>query len=231
VAGRRPELDVALGDGGFPALRAVRRGVRAEAGACPVLLGGVPGGVAPGACGRAVAGGDGAGLVGGGDGGFGAAAGRGAGLDLPQALAVVSEAVWWVTMVDATVVRYQHDAYDRVLAGLDPAGRRRAEGTLGGLRFVRNWMGYHADPADFIAPQQAAGGGDLPVAEWTWVAVPAPAAGPAPRSREWEMSRYRHATGRCWRASRSGARSGRRSRSCPGSRPVGDHAGKNSLPA
>ncbi len=27
-------------------------------------------------------------------------------LDLPQALAVISEAVWWVTMVDATVIRY-----------------------------------------------------------------------------------------------------------------------------
>src|SRR5438034_834000 len=41
------------------------------------------------------------------------------GLDLPQALAVISEAVWWVTMVDATVVRYHPDAYDQVLAGLD----------------------------------------------------------------------------------------------------------------
>jgi hypothetical protein len=112
-------------------------------------------------------------------------------LDLPQALAVVSEAVWWVTMVDATVVRYYPDAYDRVLAGLDPAGRRKAERTLGGLRFVRNWMGYHADPADFVRPRQASGGGDLPVADWTWETVPTPAAGPAPKGREWEMSRYR----------------------------------------
>ncbi|MCW2929298.1 MAG: hypothetical protein JWM19_260, partial [Actinomycetia bacterium] len=38
--------------------------------------------------------------------------GEARGLDLPQALAVVSEAVWWVTMVDATVVRYHPDAYD-----------------------------------------------------------------------------------------------------------------------
>ena len=52
-------------------------------------------------------------------------------------------------------------------------------------------MGYHADPADFVQPGQGAGGGDLPVAEWTWAVVPAPAAGPAPRAREWEMTRYR----------------------------------------
>jgi len=151
-------------------------------------------------------------------------------MDLPQALALVSEAVWWVTMVDATVVRYHHDAYDRVLAGLDPAGRRKAEGTLGGLRFVRNWMGYHADPADFIRPRQAPGGGDLPVAEWTWEPVPAPAAGPAPKAREWEMSRYRQ-----YRATLAGQPVGRTIGAAVAflSRlpAVGDHAGKHSLPA
>jgi hypothetical protein len=143
---------------------------------------------------------------------------------------VVSEAVWWVTMVDATMVRYYPDAYDRVLAGLDPAGRRKAEGTLGGLRFVRNWMGYRADPADFVRAGQAAGGGDLPVAEWTWVPVPAPAAGPAPKGREWEMSRYRE-----YRARLAGQPVGRTVGAAveflsrlPA---VGDQAGKNSLPA
>jgi hypothetical protein len=44
-------------------------------------------------------------------------------LDEPQAFAVVSEAVWWVTMVDGTLVRYHPDAYDGVLAGQDAAGR------------------------------------------------------------------------------------------------------------
>ena len=156
--------------------------------------------------------------------------GEARGLDLPQALAVVSEAVWWVTMVDATVVRYRPDAYDRVLAGLDPARRRAAEGTLGGLRFVRNWMGYHADPADFVRPRQAAGGGDLPVAEWTWEPVPAPAAGPAPQARAWEMSRYRQ-----YRTRLAGQPVGRTIGAAVAflSRlpVVGDHAGKNSLPA
>jgi hypothetical protein len=111
-------------------------------------------------------------------------------LDLPQALAVISETVWWVTMVDATVVRYHHADYDRTLAGLSPAERRTAEGTLGGLRFVRNWMGYHADPADFIRPPEATAG-DQPAAQWTWEPIPAPAAGPAPTTRQWEMNRYR----------------------------------------
>jgi hypothetical protein len=59
-------------------------------------------------------------------------------LDLPQALAVISEAVWWVTMVDATVVRYHPATYDRALARVDPAARRVIEGTFAGLRFVRN---------------------------------------------------------------------------------------------
>ena len=133
-------------------------------------------------------------------------------------------------MVDATVVRYHPDAYDRVLAGLDPALRRAAEGRLGGLRFVRNWMGYHADPADFVQPRLAPGGGDLPVADWTWAPVPAPAAGPAPRAREWEMSRYRH-----YRAQLAGHPIGHTIGAAveflsrlPA---VGDQAGKSSLPA
>ena len=155
--------------------------------------------------------------------------GEARGLDLPQALAVISEAVWWVTMVDATVVRYQPDAYDRVLAGMDPAGRRKAEGTLGGLRFVQNWMGYRADPADFVRPRLAPGGGDAPVAEWTWIAVPAPAGGSAPQAREWEMSRYRQ-----YRAHLAGQPAGEAIGTALAflSRlpAVGDQAGKSSLP-
>lgn len=37
---------------------------------------------------------------------------------LPEALAVISESVWWVTLVDATMIRYHHDAYDHALADL-----------------------------------------------------------------------------------------------------------------
>ena len=38
--------------------------------------------------------------------------------DRAQAFAVIGEAVWWVTIVDATLVRYYPDEYDSALAGL-----------------------------------------------------------------------------------------------------------------
>ena len=60
--------------------------------------------------------------------------------DQPHGFAAISEAVWWVTMVDATLVRYHPDVYDAALASHGPAERRVIEGTFGGLRFVRNWM-------------------------------------------------------------------------------------------
>lgn len=150
------------------------------------------------------------------------------GIDVPEALALVSESVWWVTMVDATMIRYHEGAYDCALISLSHAGRRATEGTFSGLRFVRNWMGYHADPADLVCPGQAPGGGDLPVAKWTWAAMPAPAAGAAPRARVWEMARYRH-----YRARLAGHPVGQAIGEAVAflSRlpAVGDHAGKNSL--
>lgn len=117
-------------------------------------------------------------------------------MNLPEALALISEAVWWVTLVDATMIRYHHDAYDRVLAHLAPAERKLTEGTFTGLRFVRNCMGYYVDPADFIQPQQDSFGGDAPVAFWTWQQPPVLVPGMLPqrpgRSTAWENSRYLH---------------------------------------
>jgi hypothetical protein len=117
-------------------------------------------------------------------------------MNLPEALALVSEAVWWVTLVDATMIRYHHDAYDRVLADLAPAERELTEGTFSGLRFVRNCMGYYVDPADFVQPQQDSFGGDAPVAAWTWRPPPVPVPGMLPqrsrRSTAWQKSRYLH---------------------------------------
>ena len=105
----------------------------------------------------------------------------------PQAFAMISEAVWWVTIVDATLVRYHPDDYNAVLAG-QAAERRRIEGTLAGLRFVRNRMGYYADPADFIQPR---GRGAGSITAWTWKPLPEPAlASLPPRGQEWEMARY-----------------------------------------
>ena len=112
-------------------------------------------------------------------------------MNLPEALAVIGEAVWWVTLVDATMVRYHPEAYDRALASLDPAERTVTEGTLAGLRFVRNAMGYHVDPADFIEPEQDGITGDAPVTAWRWRQVPAPAVTSLPpRRSSWENIRY-----------------------------------------
>jgi hypothetical protein len=118
---------------------------------------------------------------------------RAGSLDRPHAFAAISEAVWWATMVDATLVRYHPDAYDAALAGHDAAERRAVEGTFGGLRFVRNWMGYHVDHADFIQPQpDPARPGAGPIAAWTWQSRPEPVLASLPaRGQEWEMSRYR----------------------------------------
>jgi hypothetical protein len=112
--------------------------------------------------------------------------------DRAQAFAVIGEAVWWVTIVDATLVRYYPDDYDTALAGLPDQRRRETETTLGGLRFVRNRMGYYADHADFIEPRRDEAGGDAPITEWTWRSLPPPSVGALPpRGQEWELSRYR----------------------------------------
>ena len=112
--------------------------------------------------------------------------------DRAQAFAVIGEAVWWVTIVDATLVRYYPDDYDSALASLPDDQRQETETTFGGLRFVRNRMGYYADHADFISPRSADdGGNDAPITEWTWQTLPPPAvAALPPRGQEWEMSRY-----------------------------------------
>lgn len=114
-------------------------------------------------------------------------------MDTPQAFAVIGEAVWGVTIVDATMVRYHPREYEAALAGLSPAARQCTEGTFGGLRFVRNWMGYHADHADFIQPETGPGRTDeTPITAWLWKPLPRPALDSLrPRGRRWEMKRYR----------------------------------------
>ena len=110
----------------------------------------------------------------------------------PSGFVAISEAVWWVTLVDATLLRYHSAVYDRALAGHDATERRLAEETFAGLRFVRNRMGYYCDPADFIEPVGAAGeaepGGVL---EWRWRPMPEPPLGALPpRGQAWELGRY-----------------------------------------
>ena len=133
--------------------------------------------------------------------------------DRAQAFAVIGEAVWWVTIVDATLVRYYPDEYDTALAGLPAAQRRAHETTLAGLRFVRNRMGYYADHADFIQPCAGRAGRrrradhrvDLAVAARARrgdAAAPGPGVGAEPLPRP---------TRTCWPATRVGETFGRTS--------------------
>jgi hypothetical protein len=115
------------------------------------------------------------------------------GRDRPRAFAAIGEAMWWITIVDATLVRYHPDTYDEVMAAQPGAERRLIEGTLSGLRFVRNRMGQYLDPADFIEPAESRSGpGDAGIMAWTWKPVRRPALAPLPpRGQAWEMTRYR----------------------------------------
>src|SRR6202042_3455938 len=63
--------------------------------------------------------------------------------DRAQAFAVIGEAVWWVTIVDATLVRYYPDEYDTALAGLPGGQRRVEEATLRGPPVGCNRVGCH----------------------------------------------------------------------------------------
>lgn len=112
--------------------------------------------------------------------------------DHPRALALISEAVWWVTIVDATLVRHHLDAYDWVMAGQTPAQRQRTEQTLAGLRFVRNRIGDEADLAEFIQPSQnSPDSAAARITGWTWKPVPEPKlAKLSPPRQAWEMTRY-----------------------------------------
>jgi hypothetical protein len=112
--------------------------------------------------------------------------------DRPRACAVIGEAVWWVTIVDATLVRHHAEAYDAAMAGQAPAERQLVENTLAGLRFVRNQIGGNADIGEFIEPgEPGPGAGEGSITGWTWKPVPEPAvASLPPRGQAWEMTRY-----------------------------------------
>jgi hypothetical protein len=112
--------------------------------------------------------------------------------DRQRAFAAVGEAVWWVTIVDGTLVRHHPEAYDCVMAAQAPAERLLIEGTLSGLRFVRNQMGQYADHVDFIAPGAGGGrSGERRITAWTWKPVPEPVlASLSLRGQAREMTRY-----------------------------------------
>jgi len=112
--------------------------------------------------------------------------------DQAHGFEMISDAVWRVTLVDATLVRYHHQAYEAVMTAQDPAARQAVEGTLAGFRFVRNQMGYHAYPAEFIQPGHGPPASGNGAAAWRWRSLPEPAlASLPPRGRAWEITRYR----------------------------------------
>jgi endogenous inhibitor of DNA gyrase (YacG/DUF329 family) len=107
--------------------------------------------------------------------------------DLHRVAAAVGETVWWVTLVDATLVRYHLRDYERALASRE-VRRRKTEGTLEGLRYVRNQLGKSVDPAEFVRAAVGDDGGS----GWAWRPLPEPGLEAlAVRARQWELSRYR----------------------------------------
>jgi hypothetical protein len=108
----------------------------------------------------------------------------------------VGETVWWVTLVDATLVRYHPRDYERALANKE-VRRRKTEGALEGLRYVRNQLGKSVEPDEFVCPAV----GDDGAGGWAWRPLPEPRLdGLAQRARQWELSRYSAYQGAAGRA-------------------------------
>ena len=104
---------------------------------------------------------------------------------LPRVAGVVSEATWWVTLLDATLVRYHPREYEQALASAD-VRRKKTEQALAGLRFVRNQLGQYPDAGEFVRPAEDG------ATAWTWRVLPEPPLSSlTPRARQWELSRYR----------------------------------------
>ena len=117
---------------------------------------------------------------------------------LATAATAVSDATWWVTLVDATLVRYQPCEYDATLESLPPAEREEIEQTLAGLRSLGGLEevdGVDVQAhlvADVAQAAQATQGARAPGGPtWTWSPLPAPVTRDlTPRGQEWEYSRH-----------------------------------------
>lgn len=112
--------------------------------------------------------------------------------DAAVAFSAVAEAVWWVTIIDARLIRQYMDIYDAVLAAHSATQRPMIEGTLAGLRFVRNQSSSEAFSANFISPPAGSNGhGSGVTAAWRWNSIPEPALSQLPDDiRSWEQDRY-----------------------------------------
>jgi hypothetical protein len=108
--------------------------------------------------------------------------------DPAATFSAVAEAVWWVTIIDARLIRQYMDIYDSILAAHRPDQQPAIEGTLAGLRFVRNQMRGAED--GFIAAP-ASGDRDSAAAAWIWNRVPEKVLDSLPDEvKSWELTRY-----------------------------------------
>ena len=112
--------------------------------------------------------------------------------DAEVAFSAVAEAVWWVTIIDARLIRQYMDIYDAVLDAHTAAQRPMIEGTLAGLRFVRNQSSNEAFSVSFISPPAGPNGhGSGVIAAWHWNSIPEPALSQLPDDiLSWERDRY-----------------------------------------
>jgi hypothetical protein len=112
--------------------------------------------------------------------------------DAAVAFSAVAEAVWWVTIIDARLIRQYMDIYDALLDARPATQRPMIEGTLAGLRFVRNQSSNEGFSVSFISPPAGSSGyGSGVIAAWRWNSIPAPALSQLPDSiRSWEQDRY-----------------------------------------
>lgn len=112
--------------------------------------------------------------------------------DRARAYGLIGEAVWWIALVDATLIRHQPEVYDAAVADQLAAQRPPIGGTLAGLRFVRNQVVDQANLIQFVqAGASRPGAGDGRITDWRWKPVPRPVlATHPPRAQVWEMTRY-----------------------------------------
>ena len=112
--------------------------------------------------------------------------------DAAAAFEAIGEAVWWVTIIDARLIRQYMDIYDAVLAAHPTAQHPMIEGTLTGLRFVRNQMGEDLTRTSLIQPPATAGEIEPVTASWRWARPPdSDLTGLPADIQPWEMTRYR----------------------------------------
>jgi hypothetical protein len=110
--------------------------------------------------------------------------------DPAAAFSAVAEAVWWTTIIDARLIRQYMDLYDAVLDAHLPAQQPMIEGTLAGLRFVRNQMSADEERR-FIEPPTSVDNGMAVTAAWRWAHRPEPRLSELPaHMRPWVMTRY-----------------------------------------